>query len=312
MANYLVTGAAGFIGAAIAHRLLNEGHRVVTIDNLSTGYEENIPASVEFIHGDCGDPSICEMIPQYDYDAIIHVAGQSSGEVSFDDPIYDIRTNAESTLLLLKFAQKNGCNKFLYASTVSVYGVQSDCPVSENAICIPQSFYGVAKLASEHYLRIYQQHGINSTSLRLFNVYGAGQNLANLRQGMLSIYLAQMLDQKHIHVKGSAERFRDFVYIDDVVEAFMRCLVNDKCAGLSMNIGTGIRSTVAQVIDALLSTQENEVTVEYYGNTLGDVHGIYADPSLMNELLGNWDKTDLKTGIASMLDYITNSEGAHK
>ena len=104
MASYLVTGAAGFIGAAVAKRLLDDGHQVVTIDNLSTGFESNIPESVTFVEGDCGDASVYERIPQSHYDAIFHIAGQSSGEISFDDPIYDIRTNAESTLLLLKFA----------------------------------------------------------------------------------------------------------------------------------------------------------------------------------------------------------------
>ena len=95
MANYLVTGAAGFIGAALAGRLVSSGHTVVTIDNLSTGLIGNIPEGVTFIEGDCADPVVYELIPQERYDAIFHIAGQSSGEVSFDDPIYDIRTNAE-------------------------------------------------------------------------------------------------------------------------------------------------------------------------------------------------------------------------
>ena len=93
MANYIVTGAAGFIGGALAQRLITEGHYVVTIDNLSTGFEEHIPNGVDFIQGDCGDASIYEQLPNLKYDAIFHIAGQSSGEISFDDPIYDICTN---------------------------------------------------------------------------------------------------------------------------------------------------------------------------------------------------------------------------
>ena len=114
MANYLVTGAAGFIGAAVAKKLLVDGHRVVSIDNLSTGFESNIPEGVTFIKGDCGDANVYKKVPQEHYDAIFHIAGQSSGEISFDDPIYDIRTNAESTLLLLKFALKNECKRLCY------------------------------------------------------------------------------------------------------------------------------------------------------------------------------------------------------
>ena len=106
MSTYLVTGAAGFIGGALAKRLVADGNTVVTIDNLSTGLESNIPEGVVFIQGDCGDAAVYEQLPDDQYDAIFHIAGQSSGEISFDDPIYDIRTNAESTLLLLQFALK--------------------------------------------------------------------------------------------------------------------------------------------------------------------------------------------------------------
>ena len=213
MARYLVTGAAGFIGAALASRLMKEGNQVVTIDNLSTGNISNIPDGVKFIEGDCGNQDVYSNIPNDPFDAIFHIAGQSSGEISFDDPIYDIRTNAESTLLLLKFALKNNCKRFIFASTMSVYGIKPERPVKENEDCHPESFYGIAKLASEHYLRVYEQFGIDTTSLRLFNVYGPGQNMDNLRQGMVSIFLAQMLKDKSIHVKGSADRFRDFIHV---------------------------------------------------------------------------------------------------
>ena len=135
MSRYLVTGAAGFIGSAIANRLVGQGHEVVTVDNMSTGHYENVPEGVLFVKGDCADASVYEKIPQERYDAIFHIAGQSSGEISFDDPIYDVKTNTESTLLLLKFALKNGCERFIYAGTMSVYGVQPDRPVTENDPC---------------------------------------------------------------------------------------------------------------------------------------------------------------------------------
>jgi len=185
---YLVTGAAGFIGSALAKRLLIEGNKVITIDNLSTGFETAIPEGVEFFKGDCQDYSIVKQLEKYSFDAIFHIAGQSSGEISFDDPVYDLQTNAQSTLLLLKLALKTNCKKFIYASTMSVYGDQPDHKVNEEAMLKPKSFYGVGKVASEHYLRIYQQYGIQSTAMRLFNVYGPGQNLKNLRQGMVSIF----------------------------------------------------------------------------------------------------------------------------
>ena len=303
MSTYLVTGAAGFIGGALAKRLVADGNTVVTIDNLSTGFESNIPEGVVFIQGDCGDAAVYEQLPDDQYDAIFHIAGQSSGEISFDDPIYDIRTNAESTLLLLQFALKNQCTRLIYASTMSVYGAKPDQPVTENERCTPESFYGVAKLASEQYLRIYEQYGIHSTALRLFNVYGPGQNLENLRQGMVSIFLSQMLENKHIHVKGSPDRFRDLIYIDDVVDAYIQTLNCKESWGQIINIATGKQTTVGDLVEKLIASQDDDVSVEYEGSTQGDIHGIYADISKMQSVLGIDNLVPVDAGLQKMVRW---------
>ena len=301
MSCYLVTGGAGFIGSAVCNRLISQGHRVVTIDNLTTGSLNNLPAKAEFYQADCQDKSIYSKIPNIQYDAIFHIAGQSSGEISFDDPVYDLRTNTESVLHLLKFALSVNCNRFIYASTMSVYGVKVDRQVKEDEGFNPESFYGVGKLASEHYIRIYERYGIRSTSLRLFNVYGPGQNMANLRQGMLSIFMAQMIKNKHIHVKGSKDRFRDFVYIEDVVDAFILCLEKEDSCGKIFNIGTGIRTTVEELINKMTSLYPHDVSIEFKGNTPGDIMGIYPDISLARKVLGFSPKYDLKHGLKKMI-----------
>lgn len=303
MGLYLVTGAAGFIGSALAQKLLYAGHRVVSIDNLSTGYSDNIPEGVEFFNADCQGANVYKQLPNEAYDAIFHIAGQSSGEISFDDPFYDLQTNTESTLHLLKFALSVGCNRLIYASSMSVYGVAIDHPVPEKKDAFPESFYGVGKLASEHYLRIYEQYGVRSTSLRLFNVYGPGQNLKNMRQGMVSIYLAQMIKKNHIHVKGSAERYRDFIYIDDVIDAFEACLFQPESAGHVINIGTGIRTSVKELIQKLICNYSKEVTYNFKGTTPGDLHGIYADINLARELLNFKPKFSLDQGLGRMLEW---------
>ena len=308
MANYLITGAAGFIGSRLAQRFINEGNKVTTIDNLSTGFKSNIPKGVFFIEGDCSSSKIIDKLPKEPFDAIFHIAGQSSGEISFDDPIYDIKTNTESTLLLLKFALKNGCTRFIYAGTMSVYGIQGDHAVNENSDCKPESFYGVGKLASEHYLRIYEKYGIDITSLRLFNVYGPGQNLSNLRQGMVSIFLAQMLNNSHIHVKGSKDRYRDFIHIDDVVEAFKRCLVCKESIGEMIIIATGVRTSVKELIDKLISNQKTKITVEYSGNTSGDINGIYADINKMKSILSMKNFISIDKGLSSLVDWAENKQ----
>lgn len=307
-ANYLVTGAAGFIGAVVARKLKENGHRVITIDNLSTGFRQSIPEGVEFIQGDCQDAQIVGGLKELKFDAIFHIAGQSSGEVSFDDPVYDLQTNTQSTLLLLDLAKNTGCKKFVYASSMSVYGRQPDRPVSEDATTCPESFYAVGKLASEHYLRIYQQFGITAISLRLFNVYGPGQNMANLRQGMVSIYLAQALKNKHVLVKGSPDRYRDFVYIDDVVSAFLAAVEKSPASFCVYNVGTGVRTTVRQLISKIQKALPFEIKVEFSGSTPGDLFGIYADVSKIKRDF-NW-KTEynLDEGLATVIDWAVGTD----
>lgn len=304
MANYLVTGAAGFIGSAIAKDLLLKGNKVVTIDNLSTGFRKNIPNGAIFIEGDCGNSLVYKKIPRIKFDAILHIAGQSSGEISFDDPIYDIKTNAESTLLLLKFALKNKCTRFIYAGTMSVYGEKLDIPISESEQCEPVSFYGVAKLASEHYMQIYQKYGVNSTSLRLFNVYGPGQNLENLRQGMVSIFIAQMVNNNIIIVKGSPNRFRDFIHINDVVDVFIKSIKSEESWGLNINVATGIKTSVGELIELICKLHEEDVIVKYSGSTEGDINGIYAENLLMRDIFNKQDLILLKDGLKDMLTKV--------
>lgn len=302
MGTYLVTGVAGFIGSAVAAQLLSLGHRVVGVDNLSTGFLENIPEGVEFFSSDCQNHALYKNdLPQEKFDAIFHIAGQSSGEISFDDPVYDLRTNAESTLLLLKFAMRCGCRRFIYASTMSAYGVQEDKPVRESAQCRPESFYGVGKLASERYMRIYERYGIHSTALRLFNVYGPGQNMSNLRQGMVSIFMAMMLNDKHITIKGSPDRYRDFIYIDDVVNAFLLCLNKASYDIRVVNIGTGIRTTVGELIDTFKKLYDKPFTVEFSGSTSGDILGVFADTTLAKTRLGFTAQVSLEQGLSTML-----------
>ena len=301
MSCYLITGVAGFIGSALTRCLIARGHTVVGIDNLSAGFRENVPPEVQFIEGNCQDPTLyAGKVPVIPYAAIIHIAGQSSGEASFDDPVRDLQTNAQATLLLLEFALKSGCTRFVYASSMYVYGTQPDRGVGEDILPLPLSCYGVGKLASEYYLRLYEQFGIKHTALRLFSVYGPGQNMGNERQGMVSIFMAMMEEEGHIEVKGSPNRYRDFVYIDDVVEAFRLSLEEDAPTGRAFNVGTGIRTSVGDLVEALWKCSGRHTTIEYQGSTGGDLYGIYADISDSVKYLHYEPIVELKEGLALM------------
>ena len=185
MNNYLITGAAGFIGSHTARKFINAGHNVWTIDNLRTGGKAKIPDGVKFIQGDCQDDAVLRQLQGTRFDAIIHLAGQSSGQISFEDPLYDFQTNVEATVKLIEYALRTKSFRFIYASSMSIYGNVPDEPIAEGRAAQPISFYGIGKLTSEKYLTMYRQKGLEPTSVRFFNVYGPGQNMSNLKQGKI-------------------------------------------------------------------------------------------------------------------------------
>jgi UDP-glucose 4-epimerase len=303
---YLVTGGAGFIGSAVAVKLLNQGNEVVIIDNLSTGYVENVPVGATFIAGNCEDEHIVNKLKKQTFDAIYHIAGQSSGEISYDNPVLDMQANVQSTLVLLKYALETGCKTFIYASSMSVYGDTQKLPVCETDATIPKSFYAVGKLASEHYLRIYQSFGIRTIALRLFNVYGIGQNLKNLRQGMASIYLAQALKTNKILVKGSTDRFRDFVYITDVVNSFLSSEQTHIPSGI-YNVCYGDKTYVREILELISNQLTNVPEISIIDSTPGDQFGIYGDPTLFEKTFGFKNQISFHNGMIQMINWAKNN-----
>ncbi len=300
----LVTGAAGFIGSAIAKSLLNKGNKVVTVDNLSTGRQECIPEGCEFIKGDIYDSSIINKLKKYPFDLIIHMAGQSSGEISFEDPVYDLQTNTQSTIMLLDLALKVNCKEFIYASSMSIYGDQLNPFVNEESNTNPKSFYAVGKLSSERYLKIYSTYGIKTTALRFFNVYGIGQNLENLKQGMASIFIAQAIRNKHVFVKGSKERFRDFVYIDDVVRSVLLSIGRTNGDTFeAYNVCNGEKVTVENILNTIKLNLPYDISIEFGKGTPGDQNGIFGDCSKIHKHLGWSGSIEFKEGMEKMIQW---------
>ena len=215
--NILVTGCAGFIGSNLSQKLIKEGYRVIGIDNLSTGHRYNIHKKIIFFKGDCNDKKILSKVAKFKLKMIYHMAGQSSGEKSFYEPEQNFKDNLISTFNILNLADKVKCNHVVYASSMSVYGNLSKVKASEKNICKPLSYYGRSKLESEKIIKYYYNLGINFTTLRFFSVYGFGQYLGRLDQGMIRIFISQILKNKRLIIKGKLTRIRDFIYIEDVV-----------------------------------------------------------------------------------------------
>lgn len=298
----LVTGGAGFIGSHIAKSLLADGYDVEIVDNLSTGNRANIPAGANFREADLRFEETIRDLP-LDCRAVLHLAGQSSGEKSFDDPLYDLDSNCRSASLLASWALKNGVPTFVYASSMGVYGEPPTHPVTESMPARPISYYGASKFAAEQVLRVAALQGLRTVCFRMFSVYGPGQNLADLRQGMVSIFLAQLLHQKSLLVKGSLQRVRDFIYIDDVVAAWKMALENS-VSGV-FNLGTGLGTSLSEIISKLLEScglAKDHPIVRGEG-TPGDQFALSADITAIRHALGWEPQVTLTDGIAKTVAW---------
>lgn len=302
----LVTGGAGFIGSALAHALINRGFAVVVADNLSTGKRENVPAEAAFIEMDMGKKEDYAKLAGVQFDAVCHLAAQSSGEASFLDPQNDFDSHALSTFLLLEECKRCDVRRFLYASSMALYGDPQYQPVDEAHPANPKTYYAAGKLASEAYIKFYQSLEIETTVFRLFSVYGPNQNLDNKYQGMVSIFLSYILDNEPVHVKGARERFRDFMFIDDVVNAWLLALDNPASYGKTYNIASGRKTTVEELITTELECMgKPDHPVFYEGSTPGDQFGVYGSSAKLQEELGWRPEHSLKEGLTAMVQFYT-------
>jgi UDP-glucose 4-epimerase len=225
----LVTGGAGFIGSHLCRRLLAEGHALWVVDNESSGRRENVPTAAHYLRGDVTCLSEIEPAFAGGLDAVCHVAGQVSIIRAFSDPTADMRTNVEGTLNVLQLCQKYKVPRLIHASSMTLYGNCRTVPTPESEPCLPDSYYGITKFAAERYVLATAQRpdlgfDFGATSLRMFSVYGPGQSFSNPYQGVLGIFSGNLLRGEPITIYGDGEQTRDFVYVDDVVEGWVRAL----------------------------------------------------------------------------------------
>lgn len=300
----VVTGGAGFIGSHLTKKLLNLGWDVTIYDNLSSGNKSNIPKGANFIWADLTDESCLSLMPNHKVDVFYHLASHVGQELSFERPLYDLKANANSTIILLNWCLKNNVNQFIFASTMNLYGSPDNELVNESTIVNPPSPYAVGKLASEYLCKIYNDFGLNTTCLRLFNVYGPGQDFTNMKQGMVSIFMSYVARNEKLIVRGSKDRFRDFIFVDDVVDAFI-VVQNSKAFGNIYNVSTGVKTFVWQIIEEILAAFghiNNNYPTEYAEGTPKDQFGIYGDSNKLRFDSGWKPKISLKEGIKLMAE----------
>ncbi len=296
----LMTGGCGFIGSHIADAYVAKGHDVVVIDDLSTGNIDNLNPSVKFYEQDING-NIEEIFHKEKFDLINHHAAQINVRTSVDDPLFDARVNVLGTLNLLQVAAKFRVGRFIYASSGgAVYGEPAEYPIKETQKKCPLSPYGASKVAAENYIITFANlYGLDYVILRYSNVYGPRQIIKS-EAGVISIFIDRILRSEPCTVYGDGKQVRDYVYVGDVVEANMKAM---KCAPNIFNIGTGVETSVNDLIDAFSSILKSDIVHEHVAPRPGEVFRNVLDYSKANSEIGWQPKIELRAGILTTFEY---------
>lgn len=299
--NILITGGCGFIGRALAKSLISRNHEITVVD---TVFRE-LPSGCNFKYLDIRNYEEFEIFAEDEFDYIFHLAAQVSSLGSELNPDIDIDTNIKGTLNLVKFFRhKKFKPKIIFTSSMATYGEQTGA-IIESDVQDPVSVYGISKLAGEKIIKSYVRYGYKFTIFRLFNVYGPGQDMENMQQGMLSIFLAQALSKNSIEVTGPTNRYRDFIYIDDVVNALTFGL-NSGTDGEVYNVGSGVATTVNELIKLIvlsIGKDYSKYSILNIGSHDGDQFGSLANIGKLSSM--GWSpKTNLHNGLIGFINYL--------
>jgi UDP-glucose 4-epimerase len=294
---FLVTGGAGFIGSSLANRLIKNGHEVRVIDDLSAGDKAALEPEIIFTRGDVNDvPTLWSLLQ--DIDCVFHLAARVSVPQSILYPREYNAVNVGGTVSVMEAMRDAGVHRVVFASSGAVYGKQAIQPVGENLPPLPDSPYAVSKLAAEHYVHtIGALWGIETVCLRIFNAYGPGQQLPASHWPVVSRFLSQTLSGGSIVLFGDGKQTRDYVYIDDVVEALASAATARKIDRLTLNIGSGIETSVVDLVELVSQATSRKTHVLYNTQEAGGVTRLCADISLARQRLDYKPKTRLIDGL---------------
>jgi UDP-glucose 4-epimerase len=302
----LVTGGAGFIGSTLVDRLVSEGHEVVVLDDLSTGRLENLTdalatGTVEHVEADLAGPDLAGVVAEARPEVVFHLAAQADVRRSVADPVADARVNVLGSVALAKAAVDQGVARLVFAASAGMgYGEPdpADLPVDEEYPPRVTNPYGVSKRTVEDYLATFNaMYGLDSVSLRLGNVYGPRQD-PHGEAGVVAIFCTRLLTDEPVVVYGDGAQTRDYVYIDDVVDALLMAASEPKAVRQRLNIATGVETSVLELYAALREVTGFGPEPTFAPARTGELQRIGVDVRRAKEVLGWRATVDLPTGLA--------------
>jgi len=298
----MVTGGAGFIGSHLVDALIQRGHQVVVVDNLSTGCSENINPAARFYQANICSPELEKIFDKERPELVNHQAAQTVIQKSMEAPVFDAEQNILGSLNLILHCLRFGVKKIVYASSGgAVYGEPEYRPVGEDYPVNPISHYGISKHTVEHYLYLsHREHGLHYVVLRYSNVYGPRQNPKG-EAGVVAIFASRMLWGERPTIFGKGDKTRDYVYVSDVVTANLLALEGDKNG--VYNIGTGIETSDRQMFDLLADLTGYQESPHYAPVRKGEIYKICLDCSKARKELGWKPRFSLKQGLKETVSY---------
>ena len=297
--NILVTGGAGFIGSHVVDELL-KNHSVVVIDDLSTGSKKSLNPQAIFYQADICSSDLQKIFKKHKFDAIIHLAAQINARLSISDPLHDAKTNMEGTLNLLELAKTYKIPRFVFASSIAIYGTPIYMPCDENHPSNPLSPYGISKYGAEKYVQLYSRaHGIQYTILRYANVYGPRQN-AKGEAGVISIFIDNALQSKPLKIFGDGKQTRDFVFVEDVAKATILGL---SCRNITANIASDSVISITDLAKRIQRLSSKPIQIIYGDAMPVYIKHIQVDTTKAKKMLGWKASVPLDKGLEKTITY---------